>query len=201
MGPLPSSQGYFYLLTMIDQTTRWPEVAPLSSNSAESFAHAFLSTRISRFGVPAGFTSDRGAQFTFSIWTRVCSSPGISTSTMTVFHPQRNGMIVRFHCSLMSALHSRLAGSDWFLHLSLVLLGLRTVPKDDIGLSVSKAVYGSPLTVPGEFFGSPELPLSSFLPKIENTVAGFAVPPPHHVQHYPPLQLPPALLAAEFVFV
>ena len=110
-------------------------------------------------------------------------------------------MIERFHRSLKSALRSRLAGSDWFLHLTLVLLGLRMVTKDDTGLSVSEAVYGSPLMVPGEFLGSPELPPSSFLWKIKNAVAGSAVPLPHHVRYSLPLQLPPALLAAEFVFV
>ena len=109
-------------------------------------------------------------------------------------------MIERFHRSLKSALRSQLACLDWILHLPLVLLGLRTVPKDDTCLSVSKDVYGSPLTVPGEFLGSPELPLSSFLWNIKNAVAGFAVPLPHNVQHSPPLQLPPALLAEEFVF-
>ena len=31
LGPLSSSQGFNYLLTMIDRTTRWPEVTPLSS--------------------------------------------------------------------------------------------------------------------------------------------------------------------------
>ena len=46
--------------------------------------------------------------------------------------------------------------------------------------------------VPGEFLRSPELPPPSFLQKIENTLAGFPILPPHP---------PPALLAAEFVFV
>ena len=87
------------------------------------------------------------------------------------------------------------------LHLPLVLLGLRTVPKDDSGLSVFEAVYGSPLTVPGEFLGSPELPPSSYLSKIERAVPGFAVPPPHHVFQSPPCQLPVALLSAKYVFV
>ena len=110
-------------------------------------------------------------------------------------------MIERFHRSLKSALRSQLAGSDWFLHLPLVLLPLRTVPKDDTGLSGSEAVYGSSLTVPGEFLGSPELPPALFLRKIEDTFAGFAAPPPHHVRSFPPQQLLPAFLAANFVFV
>ena len=109
-------------------------------------------------------------------------------------------MIKRFHCSLKSALCSRLSSSGWFLHLPLVLLGLRTVPKDDTGLSVSEAVYGSPLTVPGEFLVSPELPPSTYLSKIEQAMAGFAIPLPHHVPQSPPRQLPAALLSAKFVF-
>ena len=113
-----------------------------------------------------------------TVWTRVCSFLGIS------------------------AQRYQLAGSDWFLHLPLVLLGLRTVPKDDTDLSVSEAVYGSPLTILGELLRSPKLPSASFLWNIENAVAGFAISPPHHVRHSPPLQLPPALLtAALFLFM
>ena len=108
-------------------------------------------------------------------------------------------MIKPFHGSLKSALCSCLASSDWFLHLPLVLLGLRTIPKADTGLSVSEAVFGSPLTIPGEFLGSPELPPSAYLSKIEQAVAGFAVPLPHHAPQSPPRQLQAALLSAVFV--
>ena len=38
VGPLPSSQGYSYLLAMIDRTSRWPEAIPLSSITAETCA-------------------------------------------------------------------------------------------------------------------------------------------------------------------
>ena len=125
-------------------------MAPLASVSAESCVRAFLSTWVSRFGVPAILTSDRGAQFTSSVWSGVCSSLGILAFTTTSFIPQSNGMIEQFHHSLKSALRSRLASSDWVLHLPLVMLGLRMVPKDDTGLSVSKVIYGSPLNVPQE---------------------------------------------------
>ena len=99
VGPLPSSQGYSYLLTMIDRTTRWPEVIPMSSISDESCVHAFISAWVSRFGVSAVLTLDRGCQFTSSIWTGVCSVLGISASNTTSFHPQSNGMVERFHRS------------------------------------------------------------------------------------------------------
>jgi len=201
VGPLPSSQGYSYLLTMIDRTTRWPEAVPLSSISTESCVRAFISTWVSRFGVPSTLTSDRGAQFTSSVWAGVCRTLGITPSKTTSFHPQSNGMIERFHRSLKSSLRARTSSSDWISHLPLVLLGLRAVPKEDTGFSVSEAVYGSPLTIPGEFLDTPELPSSQFLSKMEKVIAGFSVPPPHHVQHSPPAEVPPTLRTAKFVFV
>ena len=45
VGPLPaSSKGHTYLLTMVDRTTRWPEVVPLNSISAQVVADAFVDT-------------------------------------------------------------------------------------------------------------------------------------------------------------
>ena len=75
------------------------------------------------------------------------------------------------------------------------------VPKDDIGLSDSKAVYGSTLTIPGEFLRSSELPPSTYLSRIECAVAGFAIPPPHHVLQSPPHQLPAPLMSYKYAFV
>ena len=133
--------------------------------------------------------------------TTVCHSLGISTSQTTSFHPQSNGMIEHFHQSLKSSLRSRAADSDWVSHLPLVLLGLRSVPKEDTGFSVSEAVYGSALTIPGEFLDALELPNSQFINKIRKVIAGYSTPPPQHVQHLPPTELPAALRIAKFVFV
>ena len=108
-------------------------------------------------------------------------------------------MIECFHRSLKSSLRARAADSDWVSHLPLVLLGLRSVLKEDTGFSVSEAVY--PLTIPGEFLDAPEIPSSQFISKVEKVIAGFSTPPPHHVQHSPPVEIPAALKTAKFVFV
>ena len=71
---------------------------------------------------------------------------GISRIKTTSFHPQSNGMIERFHRSLKSSLRARLASSDWVAHLPLVMLGLRSSPKEDSGFSPAEAVYGSNLS-------------------------------------------------------
>ena len=164
---MPASQGYSYLLTMIDRTSRWPEAVPLSSITAETCARAFISTWVSQFGVPVLFTSDHGAHFTSSVWLEVCSVLGISRIKTTSFHPQSNGMIERFHRFLKTSLWARLASSDWVTHLPLVMLGLQSSLKDDSSFSPAEAVYSSNLSLPGEFLEHSELPPESFLRKVE----------------------------------
>ena len=60
VGPLPPSQNYRYLLTVVDRFTRWPEAFPLVDAQTTTCAKALALHWIARFGV----TSDRGSQFT-----------------------------------------------------------------------------------------------------------------------------------------
>ena len=69
VGPLPSSQGYTHLLTIVDRFTRWPEAIPLNDTSSVSCTRALIANWISRFGLPADISSDRGAQFTSQLWS------------------------------------------------------------------------------------------------------------------------------------
>ena len=148
VGPLPSSRGFTHLFTIVERTSRWPEAVPMSSTSAEDCARALISCWISRFGVPAKITSDRGAQFTSSLWAVLCSLLNISRSKTTSFHPQSNGLVERFHRSLKTSLRARLAGFDWFDHLPLVMLGLWTTPLDETGFSgVLQTILHSSYTV------------------------------------------------------
>ena len=60
MGPLPPSQNYRYLLTVVDRFTRWPEAIPLVDAQTTTCSKALALHWIARFGVPAWLTSDRG---------------------------------------------------------------------------------------------------------------------------------------------
>ena len=52
------------------------------------------------------------------------------------------------------------------------MLGLRSLPKDDNGFSPAEAVYGSNLSLPGEFLEHSEIPAESFLLQVEQAVLG-----------------------------
>ena len=77
VGPLPVSQGYTYLLTIIDRFTRWPEAVPFREITAEEVAKAFIANWISRFGVPATVTTDQGRQFESILWADLFKIIGV----------------------------------------------------------------------------------------------------------------------------
>ena len=77
VGPLPvSADGYLYIFTIIDHTTRWLEAVPLKEISASTCSQVFFSHWVSRFGMLATVTSDRGTQFTSETWQQLCRRPG-----------------------------------------------------------------------------------------------------------------------------
>ena len=143
VGPLPSSGGFTSILTIVDQTTRWPEAIPMVSTMASACAQALVHHWVSRFGVPAIITSDRGPQFTYAVWSALASSLNLRLSATTAFHPQSNGLVERFHRRLKDSLRACLAGPQWLQHLPWVLLGLRAAPAEASGITPASSVYGA----------------------------------------------------------
>ncbi len=201
VGPLPPSRGYTYLLTMVDRTTRWPEVVPLSSTTSADVARAFIMAWVARFGTPSDLSSDRGPQFTSELWTAVAEVLGVKVHRTTAYNPQSNGLCERFHRDMKAALTS-LTGSDWADRLPWVMLGLRSAPKEDLQASSAELVYGQPLRVPGEFFPDAAAPWSvASHCAVSRDIADAFVPIPtsHHGlrQSYVPKDLP----SAKYVFI
>ena len=183
VGPLPSSEGYTYIFTIIDRYTRWLEAVPLQSMTAQDCARALLRTWIARFGVPDELTSDQGRQFTSNLWKELNVSLGIHSQTTTAYHPQANGMVERTHRVLKERLMARGAASSWMDHLPLVLLGIRTSARADSNLCPAEMTFGTSLRLPGEFF-APSDHSSSGSPFIDQLRATFAAlrptPPVYH---------------------
>jgi transposase InsO family protein len=89
VGPLPTSKsGETHILTIVDISTRWVEAVPLSSTTADSCASALVNTWISRLGVPAQITSDRGPQFAGAVWAAFCKQVGVKHIMTTAYHPR-----------------------------------------------------------------------------------------------------------------
>ena len=202
VGPLPPCRGFTHLLTVIDRFTRWPEVIPVSETSAITLARALLYNWISRFGTPAHITSDRGAQFTSSLWSQLSVLLGSELHHTTAFHPQSNGIIERFHRHLKAALRARLKGPNWVDELPWVLLGLRTAPKEDLHTSSAELVYGTVLTVPGDFIAPSTVSIATkeFLQKLRDGIRSLR---PTQASRHGAIRphVPEDLSNADYVFV
>jgi len=149
---LSYSDGYSYLLTLVDRFSRWPEAIPLSDMSAPTVAQAFLDVWVARFGVPETQTSDRGGQFESTLWQSLMRRLGIRHVRTTAYHPAANGMVERLHRQLKASLMAHGSTATWRQALPLALLGIRTAIKEDLGHSPAEFVYGEMLRLPGELF-------------------------------------------------
>ena len=115
-------------------------------------------------------TSDRGTQFTSELWSSMCKLLGTELHPTTAYHPQANGLVERFHCDMKASLKARLIGPHWMDELPWVLLGIRTAPKEDLKASSAELVFGSPLSVPGDFVpDNTPTPVSQHLQQLRET--------------------------------
>lgn len=194
--------GYTHLLTMVDRAKRWAEVAPLSSIRSVDVARAFIGTWISLFGAPADISLDRGVQFTSELWTAVADTFGMKLHRTSAYHPQCNGLCERFQRSMKAALRATLKNGNWIDRLPWVMLGIRTVPKEDLHSSSAELVYGQPLRVPGDFVPTASTPWSATAQHstlLDNT--RLFAPLPTSCHGVPGSHVPKDLLSASYVFI
>uniref|UniRef100_A0ABD2XQU4 RNA-directed DNA polymerase n=1 Tax=Trichogramma kaykai TaxID=54128 RepID=A0ABD2XQU4_9HYME len=150
VGPLPESQGFTYLFTMIDRFSRWPEAVPLRDISAKTVVRAFFDNWVSRFGAPLRITTDQGRQFEGGVFREFVSLLGAQHIHTTPYHPAGNGMIERWHRRVKSSLMAAVDRSDWSLALLSVLLGLRVAIVCESDSSPAQMIYGNALRIPGD---------------------------------------------------
>lgn len=202
VGPLPSSNGYSYILTVMDRFTRWPEAYPLKDITAHTVAKEFMNQYISRFGVPTEITTDRGSQFRSHFFAELSRWLGSHHAMTTAYHPQANGMVERHHRQLKAALMARCNTENWSDDLPFVLLGIRTSIKEDLNCCPAELVYGQNIKLPAELVpNNSETPLTSqVLNKLRDCVNNLKPVEPRKPNN-PTVFVPENLNEYDFVFV
>jgi len=98
-GPLPSATRNKYLLTIIDEYSRFPFAYPCQDLSTKTVIEK-LSDLFSVFGLPSYIHSDRGSSFMSVELKDFLHSKGIATSRTTPYNPQGNGQVERLNGTL-----------------------------------------------------------------------------------------------------
>lgn len=119
---------------------------------SKTIARIFVQEYISRFGVPNVITTDQGTQFESRLFKELMQLLGSRRIRTSPYHPKANGLVERFHRVLKTSMKASGNSRNWVRELPLILLGIRTTIKEDLGFTPAQMLYGENLKVPGEFF-------------------------------------------------
>ena len=131
MGPKPSVTRNKYILTVIDEFSRFPFMFPCPDLSASTVVNC-LKRLFFMFGLPGAIHSDRGANFMSSEVRNYLATLGIAQTRTTPYHPQGNGQCERYNGvlwkSILLTLRTRkLSTSQWETVMDDVLHAARTL--------------------------------------------------------------------------
>ena len=163
---MPVSQGYKYLLVMIDTFTGWIEGFPTQTEKAEEVEKKLLHEIIPRFGLPRSLQSDSGASFTSKVTQGVSKALGITYYLHCAWRPQSSGKVERANQFLKSAIKkiTQATSLGWKEALPIALLCTHIAPKEQVGLSPYEMLYGRPFVYVNDLFLDPEVQtLQSFI--------------------------------------
>ena len=99
-GPLPPSKnGNRYLLTMIDEYSRFPFAYPCRDMTSSTVTQCF-NQLFSLFGMPEMVHNDRGTDFLSEETQNYLLSKSIATSKTSRYNPKGNGQVERLNGTL-----------------------------------------------------------------------------------------------------
>ena len=91
--------------------------------------------------------------------SNLCSYLAQKEQKRTAYHPIANGIVERFHRQLKGALKATTDPINWVDMLPTILLGIHTSLKHNLKGSIVELVYGTTLSLPGDFFQSTNIQL------------------------------------------
>ena len=149
VGPFPVGKGgYTHLLTAVCMSSKWPEIVPLKTTTAEAVAAAMM-TVFATTGIPLQLLTDQGSQFVGSLVKHLCQDLHIDKLKTAPYHPECNGVVERMHGTLGSMLTKATSlGLDWVSQIPFALFALRSNPNRDTGFSPFELVFGHGVRTP-----------------------------------------------------
>ena len=147
VGPLPvTDDGYRWLLTIVDQFSRWPMAIPLRGRTSSEIAKALHDHLITQHGPPTTILSDRGRELISKAMQYLCQFWGVRKVATGGYNPTGNAFCERFHRYLNCAITTLKPGSadspEWDRLVPAVLFSYRCSINDATGFSPYYMLHG-----------------------------------------------------------
>ena len=137
-GPLPSGE---YILTVIDEYSRFPEIEFTTSTSAKATIPK-LDRIISTFGIPLEIKSDNGPPFNSEEFAKYASFMGFRHRQITPRYPEANGLAENFNKILKKVIStSKVENKNWRQEIYKCLRNYRATKHTTTGMSPAELVF------------------------------------------------------------
>lgn len=148
-GPFPTSN-HQYLLTVIDNFSRWAEAYPSRRQDAPSTARIWLDQCIRRFGCLLQILTDQGANFELQLFQGLCSMLKIAKLRTVCYKASSNGQVERWHYTLNSLIAKAVKGDqkNWDLCILSVLCAYRSAIHNSTGFTPNKLYLNREINLP-----------------------------------------------------
>ena len=144
IGPLPiSTEGYEYILTVVDILTSYTVLRPLKNRDMESIARAMWII-FCEYGTVKILQSDNGPEFVNSVMEQLTQLYGIDHRLITAYHPRANGKVERRNKEVSRGLKKYMVGATgrWEDWLPLLQIGLNQKYLQRVGTTPFTIMYG-----------------------------------------------------------
>ena len=131
------------MLTIMCSTTQFPEAILLRNIKARTVSNA-LAKIFTLFGLPKVVRSDQGSNFMSGIFQQIMHELGVRQINSSVYHPESQGALERFHASLKTMIRAYVEQheKDWDVGLPLLIFAARESVQESLGFSPFDLVFG-----------------------------------------------------------
>ena len=158
LGPFTtSSNGNRYILSVVDQFTKWIELHALPDQSAELTVKALVDGWIVRFGAPRIIHSDQGRTFDGCLFKGLCDQLEVNKTRTTAYRPSSNGQVERYNQQIGSYIRCFLGdrAESWDQYLGVLGMSLRASVSRATGFTPNMMFLGREVSLPADImFGS-----------------------------------------------
>lgn len=163
VGPLPVSlNGNKYILSMVDDLTRFVEFCPMADQTADTVSRALFEQILCRYTIPKSIVTDNGSNFVGNVFKSMCKLLGVKKIRTTAYHPQAN-LVERQHSSLGNYLRNFVDGhpQNWDLFLRCAAHAYNNTPHSSTGFPPMELLFGFVSEIPTNLKRKPD-PMYNF---------------------------------------
>ena len=127
-GPYPTSlSGNKYIVSFIDLFSGYPEAFATPNKEAETIAHLIIDEICTRYSCPLEILSDNGSENVNKVVKETLTALNINHVTTSFYRPQANGLIERYHRTLVDVISKKLSTNEgtWDMFLNQALAAIR----------------------------------------------------------------------------